>query len=223
MATAFRAAETLVACGFARPDPSGHGYVASLDVVELAGAIIDRTSIKSIARETLAEVARTFGETVTLAIREGDHVVFIDRIEGTSNVRFFCDIGRRLPLHAGAAARCILAHLPDDDFAAYTSRTDLEALTPRTRVDQGALERDRHDIHRHGFAVSVDEVDTGVSAIGVCILNQYDEVLAAAAIANLTARWKRADIRGRAAAMREAAVRIQHRCRPLRPTMVAAS
>lgn len=214
--TAYRAAETLVATGFARPSPTGHGYVPSFDVLELAGSIVDHLGIKMIAREILVNVARTFGETVTLAVRDGDDVIFIDRIEGSRDLRFFCDIGRRLPLHAGAAPRCLLSHLSDAEFETYLDRVDLQPLTPRTRITRQELEHDRREIRRHGYSVSIDEVDLGVSAVGVPILNPTGDVLAVIAIASLSVRWHREDIRARATAMREAAVRIQNQCWPTR-------
>lgn len=220
--TAYRAAETLVACGFAQHAPTGRGYVPSLEVVELAGSIVDHLGIKAIARGVLVSVARKFGETITLATRDADDVVFIDRIEGTRDLRFYCDIGRRLPLHAGAAPRCLLAHLSDAEFETYLSHADLRTLTPRTRVTREQLEHDRREIRRHGYSVSMDEVDLGVSAVGVPIRSPEGRVLAVIAIANLTVRWSRRDIRARASAMREAAVRIQNQCWPAGPTVEVA-
>jgi DNA-binding IclR family transcriptional regulator len=214
MPTAFRAAETLVASGFVRHARDGQGYLPSLQVLELGAEIVDHIGIKQIAREVLEEVKRQFGEPIALAVREDDSVVFIDRIEGTRGLRFYCDIGRRLPLHAGAAARSLLAFLPESEFEAYVRSAELEAFTALTRTDEAALRMDREQIRRVGYAVSIDEVDVGVSAVGVPIVDARDRVVAVMSVANMTARWGSAEIEARGRALREAAVRIRRQAWP---------
>lgn len=206
-ATAFRVAETLVHAGFARREAFGPGYVPTMDVVELSGLILGRTEITGLARPALTRLARRFGETVTLAVPDGDHVVFVDRIEGARTVRFYCDIGRRLPLHAGAAARCVMAHLPQHRFDAFLT-AERERLTPSTRTSADELIADRAAIRAAGYAESLDEVDIGVSAVGVPILNADGKVLAAVAIASLSVRWGSEDRAARATAMRAVAVEL---------------
>src|SRR5699024_9476634 len=154
-------------------------------------------------------------ETVMMAIRDRSHVIFIDRMEGTKNLRFYCDLGRRLPLHAGAAGRCILANLEDEEFNAYIARESLEKLTPQTLVDPERLTQDRRFIQDRGYAVSVNQVDRGVSAVGVPIINLRGEALAVITIANRTSQWTARDIETRARLLREAAARIQRRSWPI--------
>ena len=214
MPTAFRAAETLVASGFVRHARDGQGYTPSLQVLELGAEIVDHIGVKEIAREVLEEVKRQFGEPITLAIREDDSVVFIDRIEGTRGLRFYCDVGRRLPLHAGAAARSLLAYLPESEFEAYLEQGALEAFTDQTRTDGETLRRDRDQIRRAGYAVSIDEVDVGVAAVGAPIFDARNRVIAVVSVANMTARWAPADIEARGRALREAAVRIRRQVWP---------
>lgn len=214
MPTAFRAAETLVACGFVRHARDGQGYLPSLQVLELGAEIIEHIGIKQISREVLEEVKRQFGEPMTIAVREDDVVVFIDRIEGTRGLRFYCDIGRQLPLHAGAAARSLLAFLPEAEFEAYVTSGQLKVFTERTRTDPAALRRDRELIRRVGYAVSIDEVDVGVSAVGVPIFDLRDRVVAVVSVANMTPRWGAPEIEARGRALLEAAGRIRRQAWP---------
>lgn len=212
--TAFRALNTLEQAGFAERDVSSRGYLASLKVLELGGAVINRTEVKTLVRADLLHFAQSFEESVTLAIPDKDRVVFIDRIDAGSRVRFYCDVGRSLPLHAGAVARCVLAHLPVSLFETYLSR-DLEALTPRSRVSADALRADREEVRRRGYAISHEEVDLGVSAVAAPILNSAGTVVASFSIANLTSRWTKADVLQRARAARDLGARLSKRCAAL--------
>lgn len=215
-ATAYRVLRTLVQANYARPASTRGGYVATLSIVELAAKVIDRTEVRDIARPVLQRVAHTYEESVTLAVPDRDHVVFVDRIPVRTSVAFFCDTGRRLPLHVGAASRCVLAHLPETLFDDYIRRP-LTGSTGHTKVTPEDLREDRKLVLQTGYAISIDDVEVGISAVGIPICNSYGEVLAAAAIANLTARWSESDRRDRAKAMLEVAADISNECGFLKP------
>jgi DNA-binding IclR family transcriptional regulator len=218
--TAFRIARTLTHEGFLEFDSSARTYQISMDLVGLAWNVLERVEVRDIARPLIQEIVRTFGETITLAIPSDGSIVFVDRVEGSTNVRFFCDIGRRLPLHAGAAAKAILAHLPQRDFNEYVSQP-LPKLTPKTITEVDGLRSQRQQIRERGYSISVDEVDVGVSAVGAPILNQSGDVIAAAAIANLTAKWDEDDVAARAVAMLELARKLNKKCAHLVPKRAA--
>lgn len=214
--TAYRAAETLVHAGLARRDENARGYLPSMGVVELASGVLSRVDVKTVSRLHLESLAGRFSETVTLAVPEGNSIVFVDKVEGSRHVRFYCDVGRRLPLHVGAAARAVLAYLPDPLFEAYIS-SPLEAFTASTRVDPEELRRDRHGIRSRGYAESHDEVDDGVSGVASAIVNSDAEVLGTVSIANLSSRWSPADMQSRGAVLREITDEIGANCTGLRP------
>jgi DNA-binding IclR family transcriptional regulator len=195
--TAYRIMQTLVATGFARPAGAREAqYEPSFRVVELASRVLDNNDLRSALLPTLHELASQLGESVTLAVPDGAEIVFVERVTTDTQIRFYCDVGRRLPLHAGAAARAILAWLPERQFESYAAG-NLHALTPATRTGLSALRADRAEIRAAGYAVSVDEVDLGISAVAVPLLAVSGAVVGAVAVANLTARWSDADRRHR--------------------------
>jgi len=213
--TAFRVMHTLVEEGFAQTGrPRGSGWTPTMQIVNLSSAILDRSELRKIVAPPLREVMGHFGETVTIAEPDGDHIVFVDRIQSRSSVPFYCDIGKRLPLHAGAAARAILAALPESDFHAYISRP-LERLTTHTRVSPESLITDRVEIRGRGYAVSKDDVDRGISGVAVAFHNRHGVPLGSGAIANLTAQWTEQDIRVRGMALLTVAAEVNLACQHL--------
>jgi DNA-binding IclR family transcriptional regulator len=206
--TAYRIARTLAQAGFISSAGPRGGYRATMAVVELAGQLLDRTAVREFAVPVLGPVAERFGESLTIAVPEADHIVFVEQIAVDRNVDFYCGTGKRLPLHVGAAARCILAYYPEELFAEYISR-ELKAYTPSTKVKPAVLRADRDEIRERGYAVSVEDVEIGISGVGVPLLNRAGEILGAATIANITARWNAPAISDRAAAMSEAARAIR--------------
>lgn len=209
---AYRVARTLMAAGYVRPAAGGrNGYEATWQIVEMSSALLDRSELRTLASGPLSELAGRFGESVTLAVPDGDHVLFVDRINANRNVHFYCDTGRRLPLHVGAASRAILAGAPDAVFRAYLER-DLEKYTDSTETDPERLGADRDEIRARGYAVSIEDVEVGISGVGVAILNNRRQVLGAAAIANVSAKWSEDDIRVRGEAMLAVREAIEREC-----------
>jgi DNA-binding IclR family transcriptional regulator len=211
---AFRVASTLIAGGYVRQATSGTGYEMTWQIVEMSRALLDRTDLRRVAEDRLAALADHYTECITVAIPDGDHVVFIDRINGDLNVQFFCDIGKRLPLHVGAASRAILAFAPQPLVAEYVSRP-LPRYTDATQVDRALVEQDLAQIRDRGYAVSVGDVEIGISAVAAPILNAKSEVLGAAAIANISARWSADDVLERGERMVEVCREISRDCAEL--------
>ncbi|MEJ3652966.1 IclR family transcriptional regulator [Actinomycetes bacterium KLBMP 9759] len=195
---AFRVASTLIAGGYVRQAGSGAGYAMTWQVVEMSRMLLDRTDLRKVAEDRLSTLADHYTECITLAIPDGDQVVFVDRINGDLNVHLFCDIGKRLPLHVGAASRAVLAHAPRPLVEEYLEGP-LAPFTDATRTDPQDVERDLAEIRDLGYAVSVGDVEVGISAVAAPILNARSEVLGAAAIANISAKWSGDDVaeRGR--------------------------
>lgn len=210
--TAFRITRTLLMEGLIDYDPVSRTYKPSVEFAGLACRALEGVEIREVARPYLQELVRHFNESITLAIPNNDSVVFVDRLDGTNHVRFFCDIGRRLPLHAGAAAKAVLAHQPEQAFEEYL-KSPLESLTEATKVRPAQLRAERTRIRSVGYAVSRDEVDIGVSAVGVPVLNGSGEVVASVAIANLSVRWSEKDVEERALRMLELSRTLRAKCR----------
>ena len=117
--TAYRIARTLAQAGFISPAGPRGGYRATMAVVELASQILDRTAVREFAVPALAPVAERFGESLTIAVPEGDHIVFVEQIAVDRNVDFYCGTGKRLPL--GCSKR--RAGPPERGKTAYVGRT----------------------------------------------------------------------------------------------------
>jgi DNA-binding IclR family transcriptional regulator len=130
---------------------------------ETAGAA-SRTDLRRLARPTLEHLAEASGETALIAVRAGSHAVCLDQIESTHAMRMAFRPGERLPLHAGAASRVLLA------FAPPGVASPAEPITERTPLGDD-LARRLATIRATGVATSRGELVPGAIAIAVPILN----------------------------------------------------
>lgn len=96
---------TLEAHGLARR--IGRGWGPGLGLLALAAGIQPR--LRDLARAELEALARRFGETAVLSVREGDDAVAVDQVVGGAGVvRIHYRIGTRHPLQVGASGRALL-------------------------------------------------------------------------------------------------------------------
>jgi DNA-binding IclR family transcriptional regulator len=206
--TAYRVLQTLVQCRFAQPVGKAGGYAPSMEIVRLGGLIASRDPLSAACEEVLTPISHRFDEPITVCVLDRDRVLFVSKLSGPRAPRFYCDVGRTLPLHKGAAARCLLAHLDERLFEAYIDGLSLRG--PDAGAGSSAdLRCDRAEIRRLGYAISAGDVDVGISAVGVPIKGADNRVVCAAAIANVTARWNDEEIALRAKVMLSAAESIR--------------
>ena len=158
--------------------------------------------------------ART-GLTTQVGVLDGAELVIILSEEGTTLVKVAASLGARLPLHATAIGKAILAQVDDTAFAALVPERPA-VLTPRTLDRRSALCSEVERVRASGLAHAAAELADGLEAYAVAIPSSIFGAPAALGCAGPTAAVQAA--RGEVgAALLEAAadLRSQHRARAI--------
>lgn len=151
--------------GFAQRDSVSGQFVVGPALFALAATVHARDTLWEAAEPILRSVAEDFNETCYLAVRDGDEIVFRDKIDCTHTVRYVIDAGVRAPMHAGAGGRAILIGLPDEEIVAILGRTGLPAMSEATITDIDELMAQVRQDRGRGYAMSMGERVSGGSAI----------------------------------------------------------
>ena len=93
-------------------------------------------------------------------------------------IRLGFERGRRLPLHAGASSKILLAFQNDEFMSDYVEQKGMENMTKNTFSDPNSLFAEMKYIREKGYALSDSEVDDGAKAVAAPIFD-HDERLAA--------------------------------------------
>jgi DNA-binding IclR family transcriptional regulator len=117
--------------------------------------------------------------TVHLAVRDGDEVLYLDRLRGNASVPVVSAIGSRLPMHATGVGKVLLAHAPADVQARVMA--SLTRVTPYTVTQPGRLRRQLAQVLRDDYATTVEEMSLGACSVGVPV-RRRGEVIAALGI-----------------------------------------
>ena len=127
-------------------------------------------ALRDAARPYLQDLFSLTGETSHLAIREGHEVLYIDRIYGTKRVPRASRVGGRLPMHATAVGKVILAFEEAWVRDAYLQR-HLEMPTAFTHANPERLAEELVQIREQGYATTAEEMRLGSASIAVPIFH----------------------------------------------------
>jgi len=120
--------------------------------------------------ERAAPLVRTLrvqlNETTSFFVRTGWDVEAIVTESSEQALRYSVSAGQRLPMHALAAGKALLAALPDEDLDVYFAETERKRFTASTVTSEKALRRDLAEVRRTGFALTDEEYSLGIRGIG---------------------------------------------------------
>ncbi|EKM98564.1 MULTISPECIES: IclR family transcriptional regulator [unclassified Acidocella] len=182
--TTFRLLNTLVALGYIRRDARTRRFSLTLKILDLGFHAIGRRDIRAIARPVLRRLVANVGEAVSLAVLEGTDVLYIERVRA-GLVRLGVDIriGTTIPAHISVIGQCILAFLPETEFAVYAtaSRTVRHSFRDQRTVEDVApilaIVRER------GYLLGPSTLTEGLSLLAIPVLDNDGLPIGAISIA----------------------------------------
>jgi DNA-binding IclR family transcriptional regulator len=180
VSTTHRLLHALVAAGMIAQDRDTERYHLGPRLIALGRGAETRLGLTRWHAE-LQRLAAETGESASLGIRLGDEVLIADHVPSAQPLRFDAGVGRRVPIHASAMGKALLARA-DDPAAEVIGLGELERFTDRTLTDRAALTAELDVIRRRGWALNDGERNRGVRAVAVAIPTAAADVAAAVAV-----------------------------------------
>jgi DNA-binding IclR family transcriptional regulator len=172
--TVSRLLATLERRGLVRRE--GERFAPGPELARLGVLAVRALSLTGVARAALEDLAARTGETVNLAVREGDGALNVLQIDAPHFVGVTDWTGRAAPLHASANGKALLA------FGDGRPPGRLARLTARTIVDRGELRADLDRTRAAGFAVAVEELEVGLHAVAAPVYDAAGACVAAVSV-----------------------------------------
>lgn len=179
---------TLYGRGYVLKD--GTAYHLGLRFLAVGERTRNRYPASQLAKEKVDDLARETGERAQFIVEEHGDGVYLHRALGERAVRTDPGIGNRIPLHATAAGKAILANVSEERLFDIAERTAFEAITERTITDESALRDELEEIRERGYAFNDQENLDGLRAVGVPITGPNDEVIGALSVSGPNHRFK---------------------------------
>lgn len=159
-------------------------YSLGPGLMALGVQALSSSDLRKRVRPVLRMLARETGETATLEVPVENSMLILDEVAGSHVVAAAGNVGTRWPLHATSTGKAWLAF----DETSVERLGELSRLTPRTLVDWAAIQPELIKIRRCGYAMTVDELEDGFSAVATVIRGALGDVQGALSIGGPTQR-----------------------------------
>ncbi|HEY7364523.1 MAG TPA: IclR family transcriptional regulator [Methylomirabilota bacterium] len=187
--TAHRLARLLEGAGLLGKDGLTRRYVVGPALLELGFNALRNAPAQRNRRLILERLSGKLGETINLAMLAGDEVLYLDRVEASWPLRMDFKPGSRVPIHATANGKLLLAYAEPAVRARLLRTLRLPAMTPRTITDRARLEAQLLAIRRQGYSEDDGEFLAGVCCLAVPIRARGSHVVAGLAVSAPSARF----------------------------------
>lgn len=185
-ASARRALLTLCQLGYA--GMNGKRYVLRSKVLSLGAAYLNSMNLREIADGYLQSVADQFNDATSLAVKQGDEVLYVSHISSARNIRFKARVGFLLPAYATSLGRVLLAYESEESQSNYLNNGRFRTYTSQTTVNPDDLRTILKKVREQGYAMVRDQLEYGVIAVAVPVRDVAGRVVAAINCSSLTSR-----------------------------------
>jgi IclR family transcriptional regulator, pca regulon regulatory protein len=163
------------------------GYVVHHDsafaltplVLELGFTYLSSMSVADIARPFMVRIVEQLRESCSVAVFDRQEIVYIARVQADRIMTNNLVVGSRLPAHATAMGKVLLAHLSPTQLDEYFAVAQLRPLTDRTIHDEPGLRAALAEVRRRGWAANDEESERGLRTVAVPIVERDGRVIAA--------------------------------------------
>jgi DNA-binding IclR family transcriptional regulator len=164
-ATTYRFVTKLVELSFLERDEDGN-YGHGTFALELWARSLGASPVRQRLTRTMRDITARTGLTTQVGFLDGAEVVITLSEEGTMLVNAAARLGARLPVHATAIGKAILAQLDHEEIAWFVPE-ELETPTDQTIRTRAQLLDEVAKVRETGLAHAWSELAEGLDAIAV--------------------------------------------------------
>lgn len=178
---------TLHALGYVRKQ--GRNFELAPRVLQLGYAFLSSNDYRSVIQQMLEDITRQCGESSSLGVLDGEEVTYMARSSSPHRLlAITLSVGTRLPAAHTSMGRVLLAQLPEAKLDAWLAGVALEQHTDKTITDKDELKRCILEVHRQGYAIADQELDSGLRSLAVPAFDANGKLLGAINISTNAAR-----------------------------------
>jgi DNA-binding IclR family transcriptional regulator len=197
----------MAARGFARLNAHTQRYQLGLRLVGLGAVAARGVEITEIARPVIEALRDATGEATSLAVLSEGEVLFLAKATSPGALTVNHGVGTRLPAHASALGKVLLAGTLDRDpeqADRVIAQRGLAPHTPRTIGDAEDLRRHLRQVAARGWALDDEEYALGLRCMAVPVRDAAGDVVAAIGLSGPTTRVTLERVAALAERMRQA-------------------
>lgn len=155
--------------GWVLRDPVTRKYTAGHAVKEIASGASVRIPLVGQARPLLEQLSKKLDEDVFLGMFTGRHILILDQIESSKELRITAKPGTRLSIFAGAVGKVFLSFMDREMQEKILRQQSLPRFTSRSITDPDEYLNELLKVREAGVALDEEEYISNVRAVAVPI------------------------------------------------------
>jgi IclR family pca regulon transcriptional regulator len=189
MPTAYRVVMTLTAEGYLDHLPNGE-YRPGVRTLTLGMAALRSLDLVGIATPKLTDLGQRMGETVNLAVLNGDRVLYLVRLRNSDLVTANIQVGSTLPAVHASIGKMLLAYLDEDELEARITDASFSASSgPNAKLSLAELRAELRVIRDQGWAMQDEELAYGLRSVAGPVTGPAGRVVAGVNLAVQARDW----------------------------------
>jgi DNA-binding IclR family transcriptional regulator len=209
-ATTHRFIALLEQLEFVQRTPDGRRFEIGHRLTSLALDAMRHAFQLAPRRVLLSALVKETGETCNITMLDGDHLIYLDRVESDWPLQFRLKIGSHVPLHCTASGKLFLALGPPSLRKALLRTQPLQRYTPQTLTMAAKLEPALDVIRKTGIGTDHEEFMDGMTAAAVPVYDAKGRIFATVAVHGPSTRLPLSRAVSLAPALKRVARAIEH-------------
>jgi len=145
------------------------GYYPSPRWLTLAQTVADAEPLPEAVHALATEIAERTGETTAIAALAGTFAIFLHVVESTQSVRYFAQVGDRVPVHASSVGRAILAQRSPEERQAIYRKITFERFSETTPTNIESIEAELRHAAARGYHQSSSEYIADLAGVALSL------------------------------------------------------
>ncbi len=179
VSTTHRLLASLQRDGFVRSDGESRRYSLGLRLFELGQRVSQARGFSGVALPVMRAVTERTGEPTLMSVLDGPYQLYVHHVQGPQRLRVIGEPAKHGPLHCTSMGKCLIAFAPDDVREELVAGLELTPLGPNTITDRDRFREEIERVRAQGHAVSDEEHEVGIRAVGVPVIGPDGTALAA--------------------------------------------
>jgi DNA-binding IclR family transcriptional regulator len=168
--------------GFVQRDLSGRGYTVGATWLRLSVDALAVQARQPIVRGIMQKLVDQVKESCNLAVLQNHEVLYLERVECDWPLRMQLQAGSRVPIHATASGKLLIAQMSEKNRRALLNSVHREKFTDNTIVGLDEMEEECRLIRKNDLSMNKEEYHRGLIGVAVPMRRSDDTVIATLSI-----------------------------------------
>ncbi len=165
----FRIIKSLEVYGYV--EEAGHRYFTTPRLLYLGYAGLNQKGLIQNSISMMRKLRDDINETVLLGTMVANEIVIIEQLPSFEFIKFTIEIGHRVPVHASAPGKAVLAFMPGKERISVLEHLNYERFNDNTIPCKNDMLDEIDKILEKGYAIDKGEELTGIICIAAPILD----------------------------------------------------